>query len=177
YAGLSALGALLVAGGRSGWRVQVWLTLLMVAGAAYWVVYGWMLDYGPLFPYRLNLLTPWGALAGPTRAPLYVRDRPLLIADGIRLTLTVLGCLSGAALAARFFTCRVEVTNRQSLLWRFTLWQLPFLLLAPKIHDRYLLVLIPGVLAIAGEGTLQRGWRWATGLAVCAIMGLASVGL
>jgi hypothetical protein len=177
FAGLSALGTLLVAGGRNGWRPQAWLTLLMIAGAAYWVVYGWMLDYGSLFPYRLNLLTPWGALAGPIREPLYVGDRPLIMSDGFRLGLTILGCLGAGALAARFITSRIEITARQSLLWHFTLWQLPFLLLAPKIHDRYLLVLIPGVLAIAGHGALQQGWRWAAGLAVCVLMGLASVGL
>jgi hypothetical protein len=178
FAGLSALGALLVARGRSGLRVQGWLTLLMIAGAAYWFVYGWKyLDYGPLFPYRLNLLTPWGALAGPIREPLYVGDRPVIMSDGVRLGLTVLGCLGGGALAARFITCRIEIAEQQTLLWHFTLWQVPFLLLAPKIHDRYLLVLIPGVLAIAGHGALQQGWRWAAGLAVCVIMGLASMGL
>src|SRR5262249_43212805 len=93
FAGLSALGALLVAGGRASLRIRVWLAALMIAVAAYWVVYGWMLDYGPLFPYRLNLLTPWGALAGPIREPLYVGDRPVIMSDGIRLGLTVLGCL------------------------------------------------------------------------------------
>jgi hypothetical protein len=40
-----------------------------------------------------------------------------------------------------------------------------------------LLVFLPGVLAIAGQGVLQQGWRWAAGLAVCALMGLASLGL
>jgi hypothetical protein len=177
FAGLSLLGALLATGGKSGSRVQVWLTLLMIAGAAYWVVYGWMLDYGPLFPYRLNLLTPWGALAGPIREPLYVGDRPLIMSDGVRLGLTVLGCLGAGALAARFIAGRIDITSRQSLLWHFTLWQLPFLLLAPKIHDRYLLVLIPGALAMAGHGALKQGWRWAAGLAVCTLMGLGSMGL
>jgi hypothetical protein len=177
FAGLSAFGALLVAGGTDRLRIQVWLTLLMIAGAAYWVVYGFMLDYGRFFPYRLNLLTPWGALAGPAREPLYPGERPLIMSDGVRLALTVLGCIGAGALAARFITNRIDITSRQSLLWQFTLWQLPFLLLAPKIHDRYLLVLIPGVLAIAGYGVLQAGWHWRAGLAVCALMGLASMGL
>jgi hypothetical protein len=177
FAGLCALGALVVARGGNDFRVQVWLTSLMIVGAVYWVVYGWMLDYGPLFPYRLNLLTPWGALAGPTREPLYLGDRPVIMSDGLRLGLTVLGCLGAGALAARFIERRLEITSRQSLLWLFTLWQLPFLLLAPKIHDRYLLAFIPGALAIAGHGVLQQGWRWAAGLALCALMGMASLGL
>src|SRR5262249_3497699 len=121
FAGLSALGAMLAARGGNGLRVQVWLTLLMLAGAGYWVVYGWMLDYGPFLPYRLNLLPPWGGLAGPTREPLYVGDRPLIMSDWVRLGLTVLGCVGGGALAARFIAGRADIRSRQSMLWLFTL--------------------------------------------------------
>jgi hypothetical protein len=191
--GLAALPLLpLALRPASGKRFTVVLAVLLALAGA-WAVNGADLPYGGMFPYSENLITPWGALSGvsgehdswqvlsaPVVDPLVWGDRPLLLGAGIRLALTVLGCAAGA-----LWLVRAAGTWRQaataSPLFSFTALQVPLILLAPDLYDRYLLFLLPGGLALAvarGEAQAAAGRKaWTAGAVMLALSGLVSVGL
>jgi hypothetical protein len=124
-----------------------------------------------LFPYMGNWATPWGPLGNN----LVAGDRPLLMGRGIQGALTVLGCIAGAALAA----CLIEA-GRQSWLARplplFTVLNALLLLIAPTVYDRYLIVLLPGALALVAAGPVGR-FRGRAEVALLCVMGALSFGL
>jgi hypothetical protein len=136
-----------------------------------------------LFPYTENMITPWGAFAGSNFTGTFmVGHRPLLLGAAGRWLLTIAGCLAGGVLIARLVLGR-----RWSALTRpltlFTLLQVPFLLVAPDLYDRYFLFLLPGALALVwGEGQEGRDapllrLRWCAALVVLVVLALVSVGL
>jgi hypothetical protein len=181
--GLAAI-PLLVLGWRGGsWKACAIGFAALAAGAGYWLLYGAYLPYGGLFPYTENILTPWGAFAGSRSTGLLtVGERPLLLGTGARVLLTLLGCAAGALLlvhAARVWRQGAWATP----LALFTLFSIPFILVAPDLYDRYLLFLLPGALALAATeapGAVaapeSRG-RWLAAGAAAVLTGTVSLGL
>jgi hypothetical protein len=135
-----------------------------------------------LFPYSENMLTPWGAFAGSAGSGSFVLGfRPVVLGVGLRLFLSLLGCIGGAAFMARI---NPSATFRSpvSPLVLFTLFQIPVLFAVPDFYDRYLIFLLPGVLAFAeapGQPDTEPRitWQWAPGLAMLVLFGAVSVGL
>ena len=137
--------------------------------------------YGGLFPYTENMLTPWGAFAGSRfTGSLMVGRRPLLLDTTARVVLTALGCAAGAALVAQAAR-RWRPGAWAAPLTLFTLFAVPFLLIAPDLYDRYLLFLLPGVLALAAAeppGAPEASSRSRlAGVAAVVVLGAVSVGL
>jgi hypothetical protein len=175
--GLSAL-PLLVAGWRGApVKVLAGAFVLLCLAAGYWLLYGDYLAYGGLFPYAENMLTPWGAFAGSKfSGPLVVGDRPLLLDTAARALLTLLGCAAGAVLVAQAVRAG-RAGALGSPLSLFTLFSGLFLLIAPGLADRYLLFLLPGLLALAAAGAPHSRREEIAGVAVAAVLGLVSVAL
>jgi hypothetical protein len=148
--GLSALPLLSVGDWRRGWATFGVALVLMVVFAAFWHGPGdKYLPYGGLFPYSENMITPWGAFAGSRfTGPLEVGARPLVLGINARWALTAIGCVAGAVWIARVFR-RDRLGMLSGPIALFSLLQLPFLLIAPDLYDRYLLMLLPGALYLA----------------------------
>jgi hypothetical protein len=169
-AGMSASPLLLLNCGIASWKTFRDAMIFLAANAAYW----WFLDpslsdMGDLFPYTPSgtLLTAWGPFASVWG------DFPLFMDRWLRAALTVLGCFAGAVLIARVLALRQFPIFSPLVL--FSLLQVPFLLVAPDIWDRYLLVLIPSFLALAvwPVGSVERnGTRRLTLQAVAALAAL-----
>ena len=124
------------------------------------------------YPYLGNLLTPWGAFEFSNTV--VAGNRPLLLDEGTRLLLTLAGCVGGAALLDRLVgAARAGVAP--GLLAGFTAVHLLFLLIAPTLFDRYLIVLMPGALALAALPGIVP--RWKAGLGMLAVVAVCSVGL
>lgn len=184
--GLAAFPVLLLAPGPGTWRRWGFAAGVLGLCAGYWFLQGDYLPYsgkggapptGGLFPYTDNMLTPYGAFAGSRgTGPLVIGERPILLGAGWRLALTVLGCLAGAALLVRLPAALSRRARPRPILL-FTLWQVPFLLIAPELYDRYLLALVPGALAIAVSGAPARRSRLLPALAALAVTAVLSVGL
>jgi 4-amino-4-deoxy-L-arabinose transferase-like glycosyltransferase len=180
--GLAALPLLLLRPRLGSWRPLAVALAVMLAAAGYWLLYGAYLPYGGLFPYTENMLTPWGAFAGSrTTGLLMVGERPLLLGTPARVLLSLLGCAAGAVLVVQAWQAR-RAGGWASPLVLFALLQVPFLLLAPYLLDRYLLFLIPGALALAiipcpEDAGASRRPGWVLGVASVGVLGLASVGL
>ncbi len=178
--GLSAVPVLLAEPRLASRRVAAVALLFMAACAGACLYFGTAFPYGGLFPYTENMLTPRGAFAGSRfTGPFVAGHRPELLGTAARVLLTAAGCVAGAALADRFATVRRGAWTH--LLALFTLLQIPFLVIAPDLYDRYFLFLLPGALALAwGEDRGKReespGRRWAA-LAALAVLGLVSLGL
>lgn len=146
--------------------------LLLADGAAVAAACGDSFRYGGTFPYLGNLVTPWGTFETNT---VVVGDRPLLMGPATRWLLTAAGCVGGAGLLAGLLR-RARGTFRPGLLLAFSLLHVPFLLIAPSLFDRYLLVLLPGALAVAA-GAPGGGVRWGAALAGLAALGAVSTAL
>jgi 4-amino-4-deoxy-L-arabinose transferase-like glycosyltransferase len=141
--GLSAL-PLMPLPEKRGWRAFVLLLVvfLVMANLLHTIQAG---PYGGLFPYLGNWITPWGLFGENSLVP---GERPLMLGFAFRLGLTLLGCVLGAVLLARLVGLWPRKSHASALLL-FTLLHVPFLLVAPSVYDRYLLVLLPGGLALA----------------------------
>jgi 4-amino-4-deoxy-L-arabinose transferase-like glycosyltransferase len=179
FLALSALPLLLLWPRPTSWKGSAGVLAVLLACAGYWLLYGTYLPYGGLFPYAENMLTPWGAFAGSRfTGPFVVGSRPVLLVTAVRVALTLLGCLAGAVLVDRLLSRRGG--DWDSPLVLFTLLQVPFLLVAVDFYDRYLLFLLPGVLALAAEAAeaapRSRVWGLA-GLAAAVLVGVLSVGM
>jgi 4-amino-4-deoxy-L-arabinose transferase-like glycosyltransferase len=149
YVGLSAVPLLLLPGPYSRRSFLVSLGILGALAA----LLAFLPDHTiqqyhrirSLFPYWGNLFTPWGQFEENTTIP---GSRPVVLDRSTCLVLTLAGCLAGAGLVSRL-----------AARWRPGLWPGPFplftllhlllLFLVPIPFDRYLLVLIPGGLALA----------------------------
>lgn len=175
FLGLASLPALALDPWPRSWKSFA-LTLAVLAGCAlYWAGNASYLPYGGLFPYTENMLTPWGAFAGSQfTGPLQVGHRPVLLGWGARLVLTAVGCVAGALLVLRLIE-RVRAGTPAGPILLYSLCQIPFLLIAPEFYDRYLLVLVPGALALAVERQPASAPRWLPGLGVLVAVGLVSV--
>jgi hypothetical protein len=133
-----------------------------------------MLSYGGHFPYRHNLLSPWGAFAGPIHEPLFPGNRPVILINDARLAITIFGCLAGALLLTKSLSHLGSGLRAGPVFW-FTAWQVPFILIALEIHDRYMLLLLPGALALAAFGNHASEWTWRLGIAAVVVIGAISV--
>jgi hypothetical protein len=97
------------------------------------------------------MLTPWGF----DREELFVGERPLLLGHVPALTLTVLGCVAGAALLVRAGS-NLRAGGWKSPLFLFGVFHVPFLLIPWIVFDRYLIVFMPGALLLACRGMFLR---------------------
>jgi 4-amino-4-deoxy-L-arabinose transferase-like glycosyltransferase len=180
--GLSALPLLMTDWRRDSWKALAGAFAGLAAAAGYWLLYGSYLPYGGLFPYAENMLSPWGAFAGSRfTGPFVVGERPLLLDTATRVLLTLVGCAAGAALLVRLAGGWRSET-RATPLTLFTLFAVPFLLIAPDVYDRYLLFLLPGVLGLVAvespaEGAPEWRRRRLVEVAAVAVLAVVSVGL
>jgi hypothetical protein len=176
FLGLSSLPVLMLAFRPGSWKRFLMLALLMLAAAGYWWSEQAFTPFDGLFPYQHNMLSPWGAFNGPAREPLFQGQRPLLMGTGIRMLLSALGCVAGAAWLEMLIVKHSTGSRFGPLFW-FSLFQVPVILLAPVFHDRYLLGLLPGALEVPYSPATMNGRRWIAGFATLTILAGCSVGL
>jgi hypothetical protein len=113
------------------------------------------------------MITPSGAYS----ENMMPGSRPVVLSEPVRWALTGLGCCAGAALLERIWLRR---NGSWSILTLFAVMQVPFLFLAPWLYDRYLLVFLPGLIAVAA-GTIESGAAWAWPAAVTWLAGSAAL--
>ncbi len=131
---------------------------------------------GGSFPF-----TPWGQFKPNATVS---GDRPLLFGPGVRVGLSLVGCVAGAALLARLGR-RLRAGAWQEPLTLFTAVHVLMLLVPFTLFDRYLIVLLPGALYLATDprpeacAARTMGWRprRTAGLVTLAVFGLFSLGL
>jgi 4-amino-4-deoxy-L-arabinose transferase-like glycosyltransferase len=178
--GLATLPLLVLAPRPGSWRAFLILSGVLAAIAGYWFYHGQRLSpLDGVFPYTGSFLTPWGVGLGGMN----VGEPPIVMTWGLRWFLSLLGCLAGALLVLRAVQWRrLRLPPGPALL--FSACQIPFILIAPALWDRYLLPLIvPGALVFAGVELAgepvetKPAWRPLAGLALLGLLGLASVGL
>jgi hypothetical protein len=181
--GLSALPLVLTGWRKGSWKAPAAAFIVLAAAAVYWWLQGNSLPYGGLFPYAENMLTPWGAFAGSRFTGMFVvGERPVLLDTAGRVMLTLLGCAAGAALVVRVPRWW-RLGGWAAPLPLFTLFAIPFILIARDFYDRYLLFLLPGALALAATGPRgadeepEPGWCWPAGIVAVMAMAVVSVGL
>lgn len=119
--------------------------VFMLGCAGYWYVYTLRLPYGGLYPYWGDAISPWGVYREFTAGL-----PPQVLGFTTRLLITLAGCVGGAALLTRLVPWLVGDRPAGPLLL-FGLLQIPLLLLVPTFIDRYLLVLVPTGLFLAGQ--------------------------
>jgi hypothetical protein len=105
-----------------------------------------------------------------------VGDCPVLMNLPVRIVLSVLGCLGGAALAGRL----AAMTDGSALpvpLLVFGALQIPLVFLGFGPIDRYFLPIIPVALAIADFAPERSNNRWLPGLAAIFVLAVVSIGL
>jgi hypothetical protein len=170
--GLAALPVLLLGPRPGPWKAFAAGLLAMGAAAAYADRTGNDILYGRLFPYCGGLFS----LHGTYTPGLVAGEREVLLTPGVRLALTALGCVGGAALIARL-AGRARDWGAAGPLLPFTALQLLLLLTAPDVFDRYLEVLLPGALALAGAGAARVAWNGVPAALALAASGLVAVGL
>jgi len=166
-AGLIVLPVLLVVQKPRCYRPLIWALAAVVATQAYWFYYRTLLPYGGLYPCIHGMITPSGAYS----ENLMAGTRPAVLSEPVRWVLTGVGCLAAAALLERIWARRKASWNVLTL---FAVLQIPFLFLAPWLYDRYLLVFLPGLIAVAG-GTLESAAAWAWPAAVTWMAGSAAL--
>ncbi len=126
------------------------------------------LQFRGIFPYWGNMITPWGQYEMHFTQ---YGHRPEVLDLSTRVVLTLAGCLAGAGLLARI-GARWQRETLLEPLALFTLLELGLLFLAPVRFDRYLLMLLPGGIALAA-GRLAT-WRAGASLGLVALYGLLS---
>jgi hypothetical protein len=114
-------------------------------------------------------------LSAPQIDPIVAGDRPLLLGRSLRVGLTLLGCVAGALWCVRI-PAALRAQKVPGLLLPFTALHVPLLLSAPEFYDRYLLVLLPGGLALARPPVPAPRAGWAAALACVAALAVVSVG-
>jgi 4-amino-4-deoxy-L-arabinose transferase-like glycosyltransferase len=166
-AGLTALPVLLITHKRKSYRPLAWALAIVLGAQAYWWYYRNLLPYGALFPFIHGMITPSGAYS----ENMMQGTRPAVLSEPIRWAVTGLGCLTAAVLLQRIWFRR---EGPWSILTLFTVLQVPFLFLAPWLYDRYLLVFLPGLIAVAVGGEDSAG-SWALPAAVAWLAGSATL--
>jgi hypothetical protein len=127
--------------------------------------------YRGLFPYLQNIITPWGTLESGAYV---VGERPLMMGYGAQVLVTAAGCIGGAALVDRLIG-RLRCGTLATPLVLFSALHLLLLVVSPTLYDRYIIVLMPGALALASAVPCRL--RWPMGLGVLAILAVCSAGL
>ncbi len=209
YMGLTALPVLVFEADVSSWRKPTVLVgfigalCLMVAGAIFyghrldepnalrdwwnaWADHGfWALfkeDSFILdkFPYLTNMFTAFGQFG---LNEIVMGDRTEVLGRGLRVALTALGCVAGAALLVRA-SSRLRAGAWKNLLFLFAIVHVPFLFLPYVIFDRYYIVFMPAALYLATNPRLDTAYvpqrvlaRRVIGIAILAVFGLFSVAL
>jgi 4-amino-4-deoxy-L-arabinose transferase-like glycosyltransferase len=126
-------------------------------------------DFQPWFPYTMPMLGPYGPFSevqgyGPLSLPVAARQM-----------LTLVGIFAAAAVIGRLLNTPVNRLCSSPLI-AYSLIQGLLFIVAPKIYDRYFVVLLPGVMAaIATRSELSAARRWIgwLGLAAMAIFSIA----
>jgi hypothetical protein len=148
-------------------RPFAWTLAAVLAAEAYWCYYRNLLPYGSLYPFIHGMITPSGAYSENMMSG----TRPAVLSQPVRWVLTGLGCLAAAAIFERIWVRRNE---SWSVLTLFAVLQIPFLFLAPWLYDRYLLVFLPGLIAVAA-GTIESAAAWTWPLALAWLVGSAAI--
>jgi hypothetical protein len=148
----------------------------LAALAALLGVFVYYLAQARVFPYLGNMITPWGQFEVNT---VIVGARPLLMGFDLRTLISLAGCVAGALLATRLAgAVRSRPTDPLLL---FSAVHVVLLLVAPNLFDRYLLVLLPGALLIAGTaadtGPKYQTLRRSAAVSMLALSGLLSLAL
>jgi hypothetical protein len=149
--------------------------LLVVAALIYWgtritavqrVVPGD--DFQPWFPYTMPMLGPFGPFSEVQGYG------PLFLPVPARQVLTFVGIFAAAAVIARLLKAPVKGLWSSPVV-AYSLIQGLLFILAPRIYDRYFVVLLPGVMAAIAartEASVARrlvGWLGLTAMALFSI--------
>jgi hypothetical protein len=151
------------------WRRWLFWSVILLSCAAYWRHFGGMIPHGGWFPYWDGVFSPEGFVA----EELVPGTRPVLLDLPARVVASIFGCLSGAALLVRV-TKRSSLTRAEQLLLIFTLLEAGAALSTPRLYDRYLLFLIPGLLALAARILNSEKALWCTGIPALAVLAAIS---
>ncbi|HTB86286.1 MAG TPA: glycosyltransferase family 39 protein [Candidatus Sulfotelmatobacter sp.] len=150
------------------WRIFSGSLVVMLLAAGYFRFSPVSLRPGGLFPYCGGMLS----LEGTYTDGLVGGDRDILLTPGIRIALTVLGCIG----AAGILTVLLEAVGAGKF-WKalplFTLIQLFILLSLPTVIDRYLEVFLPGAIFLLAARTDV--FRWRTGIVAVLIYTVISI--
>ncbi|MDR3632840.1 MAG: glycosyltransferase family 39 protein [Isosphaeraceae bacterium] len=176
YLGLAALPILAFRPGIGSWWWFLIALVFMLDGVATCFMVGNELFpahafHGGLFPYLENMITPWGTLESGNYV---VGDRPLMIGRTAQVVITAVGCVAGAELVERT-VARLRGGALATPLLLFSALHVLILLVSPTLYDRYLIVLVPGALAVASGIPLRV--RWKAGLVVLVLFAAVAAGL
>lgn len=170
--GLTVLPLCLLQLRPCSWPVFAMAFAALLFVGFYWFLFGEGLPYGGLFPYCTGMLSPWGTYSGT----LMVGDREVLLTPALRMVISILGCLGGAAI----LDSAVDALRAKSApgpLMLFTILQTVVLVFIPVMYDRYLKVVFPGVACLVAVRRAETNLHWAAGITAVALYGLVSVGL
>jgi hypothetical protein len=171
FCGLAALPLLVLHRSRYSWSVFAIALGILGAGMMCCMQFGRPPLVNRYFPYVGGVVTVYGADGSTMVGP-----RQVLVTEGPRALLTVLGCLAGAGFLATLFD-RVRADDRLGLLPLFALFQVPFILIVPMPYDRYFLVLLPGVLCLTATCGPAPRWRQAAALVLVLPVAAVSIAL
>lgn len=162
------------AGPRTGPRLaaggSAFLLVGMSAGAIYWYWHPALVMYDKgLFPYLDGIVTVFGPYMGQA-------GREPIIGLAWRVGLTAAGCAGSAALLWRCVS-RLGSGVRPDFVTVFALLQVPMILAARYVFDRYFLGVLPWALATAAWGGVVLSRRSWPGWLLLAALGLAGLGL
>jgi hypothetical protein len=155
---------------RIDWRRWLFWSVVLLLGAAYWRHQGAIIPHGGWFPYWDGVFSPEGFMA----EELVPGRRPLLLNAPARIVASVFGCLGGAALLVRMTKGR-SLARSEQLLLVFTLLEAGAALSTPRLYDRYLLFLVPGLLALAARPFNGEKALWWTGIPALALLAVVSI--
>jgi hypothetical protein len=169
FCGLAALPVLALTPRPHSWKRFLAALAIMTGGAAYWWEYGKDLFFGGVFPYCGDFISPWGVFRD-----LMAGKPPLVFGMEARVALTLAGCLGGAALLSKLIRHRREPPGPLAI---FALLQIPLLLAAPLLFDRYLLTLAPAALLLAATDHVPQRPAWPLAAGVLAASAIVSIAL
>jgi 4-amino-4-deoxy-L-arabinose transferase-like glycosyltransferase len=125
-------------------------------------------DFQPWFPYTMPMLGPYGPFSAVQGYG------PLFLPVPARQLLTVVGIFAAAAVISRLLNAPLKRSYSSPIVLYSVIQGLLFIL-APRIYDRYFLVLLPGVMAAIAERTevsvarRRIGWLGLTAMAMFSI--------
>jgi hypothetical protein len=176
YLGLSGLPLVAMRPGVASRRRFLIALVVLLDCAFICALGGWELSLpyahrGGLFPYLPNTVSSWGTL---DQGVDLAGERPVMIGTVGQVFLTLAGCVGAAVLVDR----AGEKASSRALfnpLVIFTVFHALLPLVSPTLFDRYLIVLMPGALAVAATAEIDR--KWVAGLAVLGVFAACSLGL
>jgi hypothetical protein len=154
---------------RVDWRRWFFWSVVLLACAGYWQHFGAMIPHGGWFPYWDGVFSPEGFMA----EELVPGIRPPLLDLPARVVASVFGCLGGAALLVRLTRVR-SLFRSEQLLLIFTLLESGAALSTPRLYDRYLLFLVPGLLAMSARMFNGEKAMWWAGIPALAVLAAVS---